>query len=140
MYKRISTDQVVDVRNHECLTGNAIHLCCLDENGEYMYSHSKLILIMFAFTGTEHDITFMYCQCEPLVITMIRAQLWPATAQRPHLAFTFGLLDWAEALLLECQVALKDLCKALCFRCPHTCMTTKVQLFDEKNHNSTNIL
>ena len=64
MYKRISTDQVVDVRNHECLTGNAIHLCCLDENGEYMYSHSKLILIMFAFTGTEHDITFMYCQCD----------------------------------------------------------------------------
>ena len=87
-------------------------------------------LILFVFTGTEHDITFMYCQCEPLVITIVRAQLWPATAQRPHLAFTFGLLDWAEALLLECHVALKDLCKTLCFRCPHTCMTTKVQLFD----------
>ena len=66
----------------------------------------------------------MYCQCEPLVATMVRARLWPATAQRPHLAFTFELLDWAEALVLECQVALKDLCKALCFKCPH--LVTKV--------------
>ena len=47
---------------------------------------------------------------------MVCARLWPATAQRPHLAFTFELLDWAEALLLECQVALKDLCKV---KCPH---------------------
>jgi len=70
----------------------------------------------------------MYCQCEPLVATMVRAQLWPATAQRPHLAFTFELLDWAEALLLECQVALKDLCKALCFKCPH--LVTKVLILD----------
>ena len=50
---------------------------------------------------------------------MVRARLWPAAPQRPHLAFTFELLDWAEALLLECQVSLKDLCKALCFKCPH---------------------
>ena len=39
--------------------------------------------------------------------------------QRPQIAFTFDMLDWAEALLLECQVAVKDLCKALCFRSPH---------------------
>ena len=71
------------------------------------------------YKGSEHHVTFKYCQCEPLVVTMVRARLWPSTAQHPHLAFTFELLDWAEALLLECQVALKDLCKALCFRCPH---------------------
>ena len=87
-------------------------------------------------TGGEHNITFMYCQCEPLVTTMVRARLWPATAQRPHLAFTFELLDWAEALVLECQVALKDLCKALCFKCPHLvtkvygCMYMTVQAFE----------
>ena len=45
-------------------------------------------------TGGEHNITFMYCQCEPLVATMVRARLWPATAQRPHLA----LYIWAAGL------------------------------------------
>ena len=57
---------------------------------------------------------------------MVRAQLWPAAPQRPHLAFTFALLDWAEALLIECQVSLKDFCKALCFKCPH--LVVKVML------------
>ena len=57
-------------------------------------------------TGCEHSVTFMYCQCEPLVATMVRARLWPATPQCPHLVFSFELLDWAEVLLLECQVAL----------------------------------
>ena len=69
--------------------------------------------------GSEHNMKFMYCQCEPLVVTMFHAWLWPATA---HLwlaiaklchSFTFELLDRAEALLLECQVALKDVCKAV---------------------------
>ena len=55
---------------------------------------------------------------------MVRARLWPATPQYPRLAFCFELLDWAEALLLECQVALKDLCKAIQFKCPH--LATKV--------------
>ena len=50
---------------------------------------------------------------------MVRARLWPATPQRPHLVFTFELLDWTEAMLLECQVSLMDFCKALCFKCPH---------------------
>ena len=65
---------------------------------------------------------------------MVRARLWPASAQRPHLAFTFELLDWAEVLLLECQVALKDLCKALHLKHPHlvtkvdTCASTCIEL------------
>jgi hypothetical protein len=47
---------------------------------------------------------------------MCRAQLWPATPTNPQYAFSFALLDWAEALLLECQVSLKDFCSALTFR------------------------
>lgn len=73
----------------------------------------------YCTTGIEHNINLVSCQCEPLVVTMVRARLWPAAPQRPQIAFTFDLLDWAEALLLECQVALKDLCKALYFKCPH---------------------
>ena len=34
------------------------------------------------------------------------------------IAFTFALLDWAEALMLECQVALKDFCNCLKFKSP----------------------
>ena len=71
------------------------------------------------YTGEEHNIQFVWCACEPLVLTMVRARIWPSTPQRPNLAFTFDLLDWAESLLLECQVALKDFCKALCLKCPH---------------------
>ena len=55
---------------------------------------------------------------------MVRARLWPATPKYPRLAFSFELLDLAEALLLECQVALKDLCKALQFMGPR--LVTKV--------------
>lgn len=76
--------------------------------------------------GIEHNVDFVCCQCEPLVVTMVRARLWPSTPQRPQIAFTFDLLDWAETLLLECQVALKDLCTALYFKCPH--LVVKVYL------------
>jgi hypothetical protein len=41
------------------------------------------------------------------------------------LAFTFELLDWAEALLLECQVSLLDFCKVLWFKCPHLVVKRK---------------
>lgn len=63
---------------------------------------------------------FTYCLCEALVKTMCRAKLWPATPTNPQYAFSFAL-DWVEALLLECQVSVKDFCNALTFRAPfHT--------------------
>lgn len=62
--------------------------------------------------------SFMSCGCEPLAVTMARAELWPATPTNPRYAFVFPLLDWAEALLLESQVSLKDFCNTLKYRCP----------------------
>ena len=67
----------------------------------------------------EHKISFSFCQCEPLALTLIRARLWPATVQNPRLAFTFDLLDWAEALMYECQVAVKNLWGALQYKTAH---------------------
>ena len=64
---------------------------------------------------------------------MVRAQLWPAAPKRPQIAFTFELMDWVEALLLECQVSLKDFCKALCFKCPH--LVNKVHINEGNLHN-----
>ncbi len=68
--------------------------------------------------GINHKIRFTCCACEPLVVTLARARLWPATPSNPRFAFSFALLDLAEALLLECQVAIKDYCSALRFRNP----------------------
>ena len=52
-------------------------------------------------------------------MTMVRARMWPASPQFPRLAFSFELMDWVEALLLECQVAVKEFCGALYFKCPY---------------------
>ena len=79
-------------------------------------------------SGVEHNILLVCCQCEPTPLTMVRARLWPASPQHPRLAFSFDLLNWAEALLLECQVAVKDLCKALYFKCPHLVFKVSVQI------------
>lgn len=75
--------------------------------------------IEITYIGEEHKILFATCACEPVVISLARARLWPSSPQQPQIVFTFELMDWAEALLLECQVALKDFCKALYFKCQH---------------------
>ena len=81
-------------------------------------SYTLLIRVVnCCFSGVEHQLQFISCACEPLPLTLVRARLWRGSAQFPRYAFTFGLLDWAEALLLECQVAMKDFCTALYFKC-----------------------
>ena len=69
--------------------------------------------------GMELPINFKHCQCEMLPVALIRARLWPASPHSPVLCFSFELMDWVEALLLECQVALKNFCRALYFQCPY---------------------
>ncbi len=66
--------------------------------------------------GSQHSINFASCGCEPLPVTLARAKLWPATPHHPRMVFTFGLLDWVEALMLEAQVSLHDFCRSLTFR------------------------
>lgn len=60
----------------------------------------------------------MCCSCEPIAVTLARAELWPATPTNPRFAYTFKLLNWIEALMLECQVSLKDFCQSLKCVCP----------------------
>ena len=78
----------------------------------------KVFFVTYYFVGMEHRIHFTHCSCEALSVTLARAELWPATPRNPCSCFTFGLLDWAEALMLESQVSLKDFCNTLAFRCP----------------------
>ena len=65
-----------------------------------------------------HKIYLLTCNCEPLAVSLVRANLWPATPTNPKLAFTFNLLEWAEALMVECHLALKYFCTSLHYRCP----------------------
>ena len=83
--------------------------------GSWYYNYVLVLWLKVLPSGAEHQVNFISCSCEPLTATMVRAHLWPATPQNPHIAFSFHFLDWAEALMLECQVALKDLCKAVCY-------------------------
>ena len=45
----------------------------------------------------------------------MRLNYWPAIPSRPSIAFSFSLLDWLQALLLECQVPVQDFSNALEF-------------------------
>lgn len=65
-----------------------------------------------------HKVILLTCNCEPLAVSLVRASLWPATPTNPKVGFTFNLLEWAEALMVECQVALRDFCTSLQYRCP----------------------
>lgn len=104
--------------SHSCSNVKMVDLLCIDENGEGQnFSNARML---FSTVGVEHSIQIKSCGCEPLSSTLIRAHLWPATPQFPKRVFTFKLLDWMEALMLECQVALKDFCQALYFMCQYS--------------------
>lgn len=70
--------------------------------------------------GIHRKVKFQFCACYNDTSTLIKLGFFPATPKRPEVAFQFQLLDLLEALLLECQVAIKDFTNALeCLtKCP----------------------
>lgn len=105
------TDQRIDVlHGHSCDTKKDV-ITCLDENG--MCSNKTLLCI-----DIHRNKSYSYV-CYPIAVTLVRTRLWPATPQNPWYAFCFNLMDWCDALLLECHVSLKGLCEALYYKCPH---------------------
>ena len=73
----------------------------------------------------EHKVKFICCDCEATSITLVRAGLWPASPKNPQVAYTFELLNVMEALMLECQVSLKDFCEAVKLWCPFIILDRK---------------
>ena len=65
------------------------------------------------YIGCYHSVIVTFCSCESEAETLLKAFLFPATPKRPHLAFSFALLDWLEALMLESHVSAKDFTDAL---------------------------
>jgi len=65
------------------------------------------------YVGIHRKVKFQFCDCYNEIDTLIKLGFFAATPQRPEIAFQFQLLDLLEALLLECQVAIKDFTNAL---------------------------
>lgn len=101
------------VRTHTC--ENAVHersVTCFHVEG--MLTQVVLSVVDFDnHLGPPRKLNVCFCQCEPDVITLVRLRYWPGTPSRPGIAFSFSLLDWLQALLLECQVPVYDFANAL---------------------------
>ena len=65
--------------------------------------------------GRHHEISLICCACQTVAESLLLHGLWPATPVEPTLAFTVEVMHLALALMMECQVSLYDLCKALEF-------------------------
>lgn len=55
------------------------------------------------------------CTCYSVPEIFLWQGLWPASPVEPTLAFTTKLMEFALALVMECQVSIFDLVKALEF-------------------------
>ena len=79
--------------------------------------------------GIPHQVGVVSCKCEPFSVTLSRLRLWPTSSKQPSYALGFDLLDWMEAMLLECQVSLNDFCKALNYKLPAYVVVSKKYSF-----------
>lgn len=102
--------------NCGCATSYKRELTCVDKNGTVQnitFVVYMSVLICLTFLGCYHSVSVTFCTCESEVETLMRCHLFPATPKQPQLAFTFDLLDWLEALMLECQVSAQDFVAAI---------------------------
>ena len=60
-------------------------------------------------------IDILFCSHVEDSLTLIQLHYWPSSPTRPSTAFSFQLLDWVEALFLECQVSMQDFAAAFEF-------------------------
>ena len=67
----------------------------------------------FINAGNQHRLKVQLCMCEAEAITFLRFNLWPATPVRPSLVFEVELLEWLEALLLECCISVQGFCYSI---------------------------
>ena len=115
MYVPLPTRKMLCLPHDGCDTQYERNITCMDAFGEAKMWLKVLTQNSFKtfVIGVQHSITFIFCQCFGEVETLIQFELFPATPKRPTVAFSFQLLDYLEALLLECQVAVSDFTAAL---------------------------
>ena len=88
----------------DCATAYTRDVTCVDVNGMF----SKLLSVnsfTVGFTGCFYSVCVSFCGCKTEAEVLLQLHLFPATPKRPQLAFPYRVLDWLEALMLECQVS-----------------------------------
>ncbi|KAJ8308655.1 hypothetical protein KUTeg_013529 [Tegillarca granosa] len=63
--------------------------------------------------GVQHKCTITLCKCEEPAVTLMRYRLWPATPQKPRIAFDLRFMEILSALQLECHMSAKSFCDAM---------------------------
>ena len=91
------------------------------------------------FIGLRHQLEVISCSCEAFPVSLARLRLWPTSSKHPKFALSFELLDWMEALLLECQVSVSDFCKALNTKIPKYVIVIFLHLVFYKSQNNFTI-
>ena len=81
----------------------------------YIHTYIHVHMYTYILLGIPRHVEVGFCKCKNDTLTLVELGYWPATPSRPKLAFSFALLDWMEALLLECQVVIQDYCSAVEF-------------------------
>ncbi|CAB3991032.1 Hypothetical predicted protein, partial [Paramuricea clavata] len=66
-------------------------------------------------SGFYHEIVFEYCNCYTVPESLLQCGVWPATPVEPSVAFTLDLMEMTLRLMMECQVSIHDMLKALDF-------------------------
>ena len=74
---------------------------------------NPLLYFSFLFPGNQHLKQVAVCNCESHAVTLVRANIWPGSPDKPTIGFHFKLMDLAETLFLHNQVPLKDFAEML---------------------------
>ena len=79
----------VDIRpTHQCTHVQAkeksffnvlMSMVCFCLKTDKLFMCMCFCLLFLCYKGIEHKLHFAHCNCEPLAVTLTRAQLWPAT-------------------------------------------------------------
>ena len=69
--------------------------------------------MLCAVSEIPRSMNIEFCKCQLDAHQLMELGYWPATLSRPVVAFSMSLMDWMEATLLECQVAVQDFTSAL---------------------------
>ena len=67
----------------------------------------------YIFLGRQHRIDVSFCEHETATATLARFSLWPSAPDHPRLAFQFEFMEKLRTFMLECQVSVTGLWKAM---------------------------
>ena len=98
---------------HVCETVTVRAVTCFHIDGKKFIVVIFNYIYIYIYIGIPRSINFQFCSCESDCIKLIRVHYWPATSTKPQIVFDFHFLDWLEALLLECQVAVQDMTQVI---------------------------